>query len=278
MAGNSRSPAHRRRKALGQHFLVQPAAIRRILDILEISAHDRILEIGPGLGALTMGLADRCEALLAVEVDPGLAERLGTRLSGKRSVRLITGDILRLDPAALLRTLRGATRNRRIRVVGNLPYRISTAVLQKYLEPIGKVSDYHFMFQKEVAERLAALPRTPAYGYISVLAQIHCQVKILMRVSPGSFRPPPLVDSALVGLYPRPRRPWRTTVREERFRSFLRIAFANRRKTLANNLRHGAGWKPEKIGTFLEKQGLSPVVRAEELSPAAFLRLFSGLK
>lgn len=211
-------------RRLGQHFL-KAASVERLLRVIEPRADETFLEIGPGRGALTLPLARRAGRVVAVELDAKLAFAL--RRAVPPNVTIVTADALDLD----LRTLvpRGA------RLVGNLPYYVSSPLLRRFLELRLHVVDVHVMLQEEVARRIAAAPGSRDYGILSVLYALWADVDVPLRFSPGSFEPPPRVDSAL--LRARFRREPRATVPDpETFEELLQRAFAQRRKTLENNL------------------------------------------
>jgi 16S rRNA (adenine1518-N6/adenine1519-N6)-dimethyltransferase len=272
--GRDRSPDRggRRRKALGQHFLVNRAACDRIVDLLRIEPGDPILEIGPGRGALTRGLLDHGAIVRAIEIDPALAAELESDLSAARGFQLIRGDARRLDLEPLLADLHRVRPDRRVRVVGNLPYHSATAILQRFLPAAAGLRDLHFMLQAEVADRIAADPGGPEFGYLSVLCQVYCRPRIRMRLGPGHFRPPPRVHSAFLELLPLPA-PFRSAAAAKRFRRLLQIAFCSRRKTLWNNLRRGTELEPERLRQWIGAAA-APEARPQELSPQAFLQLF----
>ncbi|MBI4161813.1 MAG: ribosomal RNA small subunit methyltransferase A [Acidobacteria bacterium] len=273
--GVSRLPIRsgdRRRPPWGQHFLVDGAAIRRILDAIGIGPGDPFLEIGPGRGALTLGLLERGARVHAVEIDPRLAARLEQALPGRERLRLIRGDVRRLDLARLLADLAAASDRAAARAVGNLPYHAATAILERFLAPGLPIRDLHFMFQEEVADRIAAPPGDSAYGYLSALCQAHLRAEILLRLPPGAFRPPPAVHSAFLGLHPLPARGI-----PPGFPRLLRVAFASRRKTLENNLRAATGASRARVAVWIETAGLPPGARPQEISADGFLRLAAGL-
>jgi 16S rRNA (adenine1518-N6/adenine1519-N6)-dimethyltransferase len=217
------------RKRFGQHFLSDDGVLDRIVRALRPNPADLLLEIGPGQGALTAYLArevcvpDAPGRYVAVEIDRDLVPLLRTRFP---ALELVNADILRVDLAALF----GAGS---WRVVGNLPYNISTPLLVLLLEHLPQIRDMHFMLQREVAERLAATPGTKAWGRLTVLMQYHCTVEHLFDVAPDSFTPPPRVWSAVIRIVPRAHKPPVDTAALD---SVLRHAFAQRRKRLSNAL------------------------------------------
>lgn len=221
---------HRPRKRFGQHFLHDADVIRLIVAAIAPQAGDRILEVGPGLGALTGPLLERCETMDAVELDRDLVATLETKdwvRDGR--LRVHRGDALRFDYAAL------AGPGEKLRIVGNLPYNISTPLLFHLLAQAQAIQDIHVMLQKEVVDRLAAKPGVQAYGRLSVMVQYRCRVEMLLLVGPTSFRPPPKVESAVVRLIPRST-PAVHVTNEMVFEQVVRRAFVQRRKTLRNAL------------------------------------------
>ncbi|MDQ2696657.1 MAG: 16S rRNA (adenine(1518)-N(6)/adenine(1519)-N(6))-dimethyltransferase RsmA [Pseudomonadota bacterium] len=251
------------RKRFGQHFLHDRTVIRRILDAVQPAPDQRLVEIGPGRGALTRPLLERAGELDAVEVDRDLIARLAQLKGG--TLRLHNADALTLDFAALRRG-----DPRRLRVVGNLPYNISTPLLFHLLEFAPHIADMHFMLQREVVERLAAGPGGADYGRLSVMVQYRCRVEPLWTVGPGAFYPPPKVQSAFVRLVPHPRPPVAVTD-EARFAAVVREAFSQRRKTLRNSLRRLAD------AAAIAAAGIDPGARPETLSLADFAALSNRL-
>ncbi len=222
---------HRPRKRFGQHFLHDSDVIRLIVTAIAPRPGDRILEIGPGLGALTGPLLERCESMDAVELDRDLAARLeSTDWVRAGRLRLHRADALRFDYATL------AGPDGKLRIVGNLPYNISTPLLFHLLAQTRAIQDIHVMLQKEVVDRLAAEPGSHAYGRLSVMVQYRCRVETLLHVGPGAFRPPPKVASSVVRLIPR-EIPAVPVNDEKAFEEVVRRAFSHRRKTLRNALK-----------------------------------------
>ncbi len=250
----------RAKKALGQHFLHEVAYIERIVDAVDPRPGDRLVEIGPGQGALTLPLLRRHGALTVVEFDRDLIAPLTRAAEGAGALEVIHRDVLEVDFTAL------AGDGPPLRVVGNLPYNISSPILFHMLEHSTAVADMHFMLQKEVVERMAAEPGSKAYGRLSVMLQAGCVVVPLFEVPPEAFRPPPKVDSAVVRLAPRP--PGEAGINDPaRFAAVVRAAFGQRRKTLRNSL--SGLCAPEAF----EAAGIDPGTRAERLSVAEFVRL-----
>ena len=225
---DSEATEHRARKRFGQNFLHDGNIIRRIVAGIRPQAGETLLEIGPGQGALTGPLlASGCE-LMAVELDRDLVELLQRRFADEPRFRLHSGDALKVELTELV----GDTR---VRVVGNLPYNISTPLIFHLLAQSAGIVDMHFMLQKEVVDRLAAAPGTKAYGRLGIMAQYHCRIEPLLDVPPGAFSPQPKVQSAVVRLVPHatPPHPARSV---ETLQTVVRTAFNQRRKTLRNAL------------------------------------------
>lgn len=254
----SAAPAHIPRKRFGQHFLHDPQVISRILTAINPQPGQRLLEIGPGLGALTLPLLQASHALEVVELDRDLLEPLRQRSVGLGDLQIYHADALRFDFTA-------APGERR-RIVGNLPYNISTPLLFHLLDFAAHLHDLHFMLQQEVVERMAAAPGSAQYGRLSVMLQYRCQVQHLFKVGPGAFRPPPQVWSAVVRLLPHPEPPV-TVADAHHFAEVVRRAFAQRRKTLRRSL-HGL-----LDATQIAALGIDPGVRPQHLDLAAFAAL-----
>ncbi len=258
---------HRPRKRFGQHFLHDPAVVARILAAVDPRPGQALVEIGPGRGALTGPLLERCGRLDVVELDRDLARTLAASPEAREGHLVVhAADALRFDFAALARE-RGSP----LRVVGNLPYNISTPLLFHLLESTPAVRDLHAMLQREVVERLAAGPGDPAYGRLGVMVQFRCRVERLFGVGPGAFSPPPKVDSAVVRLVPlaKPRAP----VRDETvFAEVVRRAFSARRKTLRNALAGLVDAEGFQIA------GVDPGNRAERLTVEDFARLAEAVR
>jgi len=240
------------RKRFGQHFLHDPGVLKRIVDAIAPARDDAIVEIGPGEGALTRPLLERVDRLTVIEIDRDLAGRLVDGFPESR-LQVILADVLDHDFSGLPQ---GA------RIVGNLPYNISTPILFQLARHAAKVRDMHFMLQLEVVQRMVAKHSTPDYGRLSVMLQTRFRMHKLFNVGPGAFRPPPKVDSAVVRLVPIADKPdWDEAVLER----IVREAFSARRKTLRNAL-------PLPTEDY-EALGLDPKLRPENLSPEDYLRI-----
>lgn len=254
------------RKRFGQHFLVQPGFAERIVMLADLHGNETVLEIGPGRGALTALLAARCRRLLLVEVDRDLAAALGERFADQPHIELVRGDVLRIDLAALLGDGGGTT------VVANLPYNISTPVLMHLLAMPERFGRLVLMLQREVAERLCAPPGGKTYGALTVMVQAVAEPRIALRVPAAAFAPVPKVESAVVVIIPRRPAPLDAAQRAQ-LRAVVRIAFAGRRKQLANAVAPLSD-DPRDALTGL---GLDPRARPETLAPADFVRLAAAL-
>ena len=240
------------RKRFGQHFLHDPGVLKRIVEAIAPAPDDPIVEIGPGEGALTRPLLERIGHLTAIEIDRDLAARLTHEFSSQR-LTVVSADALDFDFSAFPLGLR---------IVGNLPYNISTPILFHLARYAGRVRDMHFMLQLEVVQRMVAKHSTPDYGRLSVMLQTRFAMKKLFNVAPGAFRPPPKVDSAVVRLVPLNEK---LQCDQALFEKIVREAFSARRKTLRNAL-------PLKQQDY-EELGLDPQLRPENLSPADYVRI-----
>ncbi len=253
----------RTKKRFGQHFLHDAAILAQILRAIGPRPGDTCVEIGPGEGALTLPLLRALGRLTVIELDRDLIPRLQRAAVGAGELTIVHADVLKVD----LRALAGGAR---LRVIGNLPYNISSPILFHCVEQLDAIADMHFMLQKEVVERMAATPGSKVYGRLSVMLQLACRVEPLLEVPPAAFRPPPKVDSAVVRLTPLPAAE-RPTADQQAIARVVRAAFGQRRKTLANAL---SGLLPaERIAAL----GIDPRSRAEQLAPAAFVALAAGL-
>jgi 16S rRNA (adenine1518-N6/adenine1519-N6)-dimethyltransferase len=251
--------SHQPRKRFGQHFLHDPGVIRRIVAAIGPQPGDRLVEIGPGAGAITFELLRAVGRLDAVELDRDLVEPLRERSRGIGELVVHGADALRFDFCAL------ATGGAKVRLVGNLPYNISTPLLFHLLDQSHCIRDMHFMLQKEVVERMAAGPGGKDYGRLSVMLQARCTVIPLFAIGPGAFRPPPKVDSAIVRLVPLAQPP--DIADQAVFARLVAAAFAQRRKTLRNGL------KGLLSAEAIAGLGIDPGARAEQLALDDFVRL-----
>jgi len=248
------------KKHLGQHFLHEQGVIRKIVQAVDPQPGDRLVEIGPGQGAITFPLLDRHGSLTVIEFDRDLIAPLTEAAKAHGELTIVHRDVLEVDFSAL------APESGQIRLVGNLPYNLSSPILFHALDHAAAIRDMHFMLQKEVVDRMAAEPGSKVYGRLSVMLQAYCRVTPLFKVPPGAFRPPPKVDSAVVRMVPRA--PGEMGVRDPvRFAHVVRAAFGQRRKTLRNALMGVAD------SAAIEAAGLRPDARAEQVDVAGFVRL-----
>ncbi len=251
---------HRPRKRFGQHFLHDQRVIAKILAAVSPKAGEHLVEIGPGLGAISLPLLERCGALTAVELDRDVIPGLEAAAAGKGALRIIQADALKTDIAAL------APAGGKLRLVGNLPYNISTPLLFHFLEYADHIIDMYFMLQKEVVERMAAKPGGKEYGRLTVMLAARCKVEPLFNIGSGAFRPPPKVESSFVRLTPYVVPPF-PIPDPARFARVVTGAFSHRRKTLRNAL---AGLVDEDA---IRAAGVDPQARPETLTPTDFARL-----
>ena len=258
---------HVTKKRFGQHFLHDKNILRRIVEYVAPKPDDRLVEIGPGEGALTLPLLREAGRLTVIELDRDLIEPLRARAAGIGELTIVHRDVLSVDFSALAREIGSGP----LRLVGNLPYNISTPILFHCLDHAGAIHDMHFMLQKEVVDRMAAGPGSKTYGRLSVMLQLRCSVEPLFAVPPGAFSPPPKVDSAVVRLVPLPpdKLPQADFAVIDRV---VRAAFGQRRKTLSNAL-HGVADAGD-----LAAAGIDPRARAEQLAPSAFVTLAQHLQ
>jgi 16S rRNA (adenine1518-N6/adenine1519-N6)-dimethyltransferase len=256
-------------RRLGQHFLGDASWRARILHALDARPEDVWLEIGAGHGEMTCELAKNARRVVAVELDAPLVEALESLRSEHANIEVVAGDVLALDLAKILG-------GGRFRVYGNLPYYITSPILHRLFECAEQIESIHIVIQLEVAARLVAKPGRRDYGYLSVLTQFYSHPEIVFRIPPGAFRPPPKVASALVAMR-LPGERARLDIHDEAgFLRFVQRCFAQKRKTLANNLRAIAS--AEAIASALASAGIPSKARAEELTLAQFASLFENLR
>jgi len=245
---------HLARKRFGQHFLRDAYVLGAIVDLIDPQPGQALVEIGPGLGALTWPLLERCRALTVIELDRDLAARLRQHGAG---LTVVEADVLTVDFSALAQQM-----GQPLRLVGNLPYNISTPILFHLLDAAGQVADQHFMLQKEVAQRMAAAPGGKDYGRLSVMLQWRYRIDTVLEVPPQAFEPPPKVDSAIVRMRPLPQ----AAAQPKLLAEMVSVAFSQRRKLLRHTLGH---WLQERgfDGTFDLQR------RAEEVPVAQYVAL-----
>jgi 16S rRNA (adenine1518-N6/adenine1519-N6)-dimethyltransferase len=254
------APTHGRpKKRFGQHFLNDPAILSKIVEAAEVGAGDTIVEIGPGLGALTEAIAARALQVIAVEVDHDLTPMLTARFESSSNVTIVSGDILALTPDDMLAAAGAAPP---YAVVANLPYNIAAAVLRLFLEAATPPVRMTVMVQLEVAEAMTAKPGK--MSLLSVATQLYADARIVMKVAPGSFNPPPKVHSAVVRIdvLPQPR----VAVPIEQFFRVVRAGFGNPRKQLRNSLSFGLHVKQEVIDSIMHRAEVDPTLRPQMLA------------
>ena len=246
--------SHHAKKRFGQHFLVDQGVIEGIVDAIDPQPGQALVEIGPGLGAMTLPLLARCGALTVIELDRDLA----SRLQRKAGLQVVQADVLKVDFAGLAKAAGQA-----LRVVGNLPYNISTPILFHLLPCAPLIADQHFMLQKEVVDRMAARPGSKDFGRLTVMLQWRYRIEQVLDVPPDAFDPPPRVDSAIVRMRPLPAD---ASVDAGRLGELVAVAFSQRRKILRGTL-----------GRWIDQQGLQTGFdlqrRAEEVPVAEYLAL-----
>jgi 16S rRNA (adenine1518-N6/adenine1519-N6)-dimethyltransferase len=251
------------RKSLGQHFLTDRRILQRIVDAVELTGAETVIEIGPGRGSLTALLVPVSKRLILIEYDRALAGRLRDKYAGVPSVEIVEADVLAVDL--------GAVAGGPFQLVGNVPYYITTPILFHALErPRPERAVY--LVQREVAERMVAAPGSSEYGALSVNVQALAHAKMMFRVAPGSFTPPPKVDSAVVRIEPR-NDPAISVDEEATFRRFVLDAFGMRRKQLRRVIRSLWQLSAEQADAILSTAGIDPTARPETLSPEQFATL-----
>jgi 16S rRNA (adenine1518-N6/adenine1519-N6)-dimethyltransferase len=251
---------HRARKRFGQNFLHDPGIIQRIVDAITPQPGDNLVEIGPGQGAITTQLLPLLGSMQAIELDRDLLEPLAKLCGPLGELKIHSADALKFDFSSL------AEPDRPLRVVGNLPYNISTPLLFHLLDQSASIKDMHFMLQKEVVDRMAAEPGSKSYGRLSVMLQARTVVTPLFNIGPGAFNPPPKVDSAFVRLHPYDSSPYDIANWED-FSLVVSQAFSQRRKTLRNSLKQVVNEET------IIAAGLTPSIRPEQLSIEDFANL-----
>lgn len=266
------------KKSLGQNFLVDHNIVTRIVDRVLVNQDELVLEIGPGHGVLTQALIEQAAWVVAVEIDESLVTELEANFSD-RNLTIVSADVLDLDIVELIKShsnLHPELKNK-VRVVANLPYYISTAILSRLIQARSVVKDMTLMLQREVAERIASPPGSKDYGVLSVIAQMYCQTKILFHVKPGSFRPVPKVESSILRLevYEQPSN---VIVDDALLIKIVNGAFSQRRKTILNSLKATCNTIdpklfPEDIAELLKLANIAPERRAETLSCQEFAHL-----
>lgn len=249
---------NRPRKRFGQHFLHDQHVIARIIHAIKPHADDQLIEIGPGRGAITLPLLEHVKQLEIIEIDRDLVQWWQTQQ--RRNLIIHARDALKIDYCALQ-----SDPQRKLRIVGNLPYNISTPILFHLFEHRACIEDMHFMLQKEVVDRMCAHAGSDDYGRLSVMVQFYCEVNHLFDVGAGAFTPPPKVESSIVRLRPHP--PGKYAVHEQTLQQIVSQAFSQRRKTLRNSLKKW--FSAEQIQAI----GIDPGIRPEQLDLTSFIKL-----
>lgn len=255
-------------RSLGQNFVIDPNTVRRIVRLAEVHSDEYVVEVGAGLGTLTLGLADVAKHVLAIEIDrrliPALAEVVGEAVN----VEVVEADAMGLDFSGLLK-------GHPHRFISNLPYNIATPLVAGLLESTPEITDFTIMVQREVGERLAAKPGSKTYGSVSVLVAYHCETRVLGRVPSTVFWPRPKVESVLVGLR---RRPSPVDVEYEQLMKVVRASFAQRRKTARNSIAAILDLPAADVAAALAEAEVEPDSRAESLSLQEFARIAKALR
>lgn len=256
---------HRARKRFGQNFLHDQSVILNIVNTINPQKTDNMVEIGPGQGAITTQLLDRIKKLQAIELDRDLLDPLAKKCANHGDLKLHNADALKFDFSAL------RTNTEKLRIVGNLPYNISTPILFHLLSQASDVQDMHFMLQKEVVDRMSAAPGSKVYGRLSVILQAQCEVTPLFVIPPQAFNPAPKVDSAFVRIRPYETSPY--AIKDfQHFTALVKQAFSQRRKTLRNTLKELVNAEQ------FAAADIDPGKRAEVLSITDFVRLADSCK
>jgi 16S rRNA (adenine1518-N6/adenine1519-N6)-dimethyltransferase len=263
----------RAKKSMGQHFLQDPGALKKIVNCMSLSRGDVVLEIGCGTGSLTQYLIGRVQKLIGVELDRQLFQYLEDNFGGAQVV-FLNQDILTLDLDRLQKEY--LPPGAKFKAVGNLPYYISSPIISYLAEHASLLDLAIIMLQAEVADRLVARPRTKDYGILTLIAQYYFEVKELFTVHPRAFKPAPNVYSKVVQLIPKSSRPLGSN-QEAEFFKFLKQSFSQRRKTLKNSLKEFRHLEDNRLEDLLEELNYPPRGRAEEISLEHFVALFERL-
>lgn len=259
-------------KSLGQNFLIDGNIVRKIVEKANIGPEDYVLEIGPGIGTLTEELALKAKKVVAIELDKDLLPILDETLSQYENVEIIHGDVLKVD---LKKIMEEKLDNKRVKLVANLPYYVTTPIITKLLESDLNLDSIIVMVQKEVAERIGAKAGGKEYGSLSVFVSFFSQAEIIINVPKTVFMPQPKVDSAVIKLDIKKELP---DIDRDKFFKVVKAAFSKRRKTLLNALSsYGFNIDKETIKETLEKLNIKPEVRAENLSVEDFIKISKSL-
>jgi 16S rRNA (adenine1518-N6/adenine1519-N6)-dimethyltransferase len=268
LAGHGLTP----RKSLGQHFLADQNILNKVVEAARIEKDDVVLEVGSGLGKMTLALAERARRVIAVEVDLRVARILIEKMADQQNVEVLQRDILEVD----FRQFHEKA-GQQIKVVANLPYQITTPLLFRFVESRDIFSSLTLMIQKEVAARLTAPPGGKDYGILSVFTQLVSDVSLLFLIKPSAFFPPPKVDSAVIRIAWK-QKPMADVQDMEWFKRVVRGCFGYRRKTLGNALKHSGLPLPLDAIETIRRNGIDPQSRPESLTIPEFARLANSLK
>lgn len=271
-----------RKPKLGQHFLADHSAAQAIVEALGDIASETVIEIGPGRGALTEILLNRAGRLIVIELDHVLAAQMRLKYSRLENLEVVEGDFLRIEIPTLLGHKPGLLTDRTpgspvktARVVGNIPYYITSDILLKLFDCSAHFDRFVLMMQKEVADRILAKPGSSEYGLLSATAQLYTRAEKILTLPPGAFNPPPKVHSMVLRFETAPRFE-ELGVQEEEFVEFLKLTFAQKRKTLANNLK--AHYRDTQIKAAMKSVGLKPDVRGEAITLEQASKLYRALQ
>ena len=260
------------KKGWGQHFLIDRNILNKVIRTAQINEKDIVLEVGPGLGEMTIGLAKKAKRVITIEIDPKLVEILKKKMVDYPNVEVVKGDILKVDFNKLLNQEKDP-----VKVVANLPYQISTPLLFCFIESRKLFSTLTLMLQKEVAERIVAPPGGKEYGPLSIFVQLVSNLSILFFVKPTAFFPPPKIESAVIHMTWK-EKPMVEVKDEEWFKKIVKGCFGYRRKTLTNALKHSDLSLPHDIESRIKKIGIDPQRRPETLTIQEFSNLAECLK
>jgi 16S rRNA (adenine1518-N6/adenine1519-N6)-dimethyltransferase len=260
------------KKRLGQHFLADRNILNKVIRTAEVGKEDVVVEVGPGLGEMTLALARLAKQVIAVEIDPQLVEILKKKLADCPNVEVVKSDILKVDFRSFFKK-----EGHPVKVVANLPYQISTPLLFRFIEAKEVFSTLTLMLQREVAERMVAPPGGKEYGPLSIFVQLFLDVSIRFFIKSSAFFPSPKIESAVVQMVWK-EKPVLNEKDEKWFKSVVRASFSHRRKTLANALKHSELPLPESIESRMEKVGIDPRRRPETLTTEEFIRLAEVLR
>ena len=259
-------------KSLGQNFLVDKNIVDNIIEGAGLGPEDFVIEIGPGMGVITREAALKAEKVVAVEIDKTLIPILEETLSDLDNVQVINQDILKTDVNEIISTCSGGKTSKNVKIIGNLPYYITTPIIMKILEDDVPADSITIMMQKEVAERIDAVPGTKDYGALSVAVQYYCDTRIITHVPKGSFIPQPKVESTVIRLDIRPNSKVELMDKDIFFQC-VKAGFGQRRKTLSNSLMGVRGITKDIVKEALEAAGIEPSRRAETLDLYEFANL-----